>query len=262
MSQSVQKSFTYLADSKIFYQEAESLLLKKLGLDDFKSEHKLFSIVNLSNCEKANRIDAEYFQPKFEELISKIRKQNHSKLGDLVSMQKGFEPGSEAYQENGKAFIRVSNLSKDGIDSSDQKYIIEDLYQSLKSNYQPQVGEILLTKDATPGNAYVVKESIDGIISSGILRLKLKDKIESEYLALCLNSLVGKMQAKRDAGGSIISHWKPEQIRNILIPVLSKPIQQKIAELVQKSHSARQKSKELLESAKKKVEEIIEKGAK
>ena len=145
----------------------------------------------------------------------------------MASVQKGFEPGSEAYQEEGKLFIRVSSLSKDGITDKDQKYLNDKLYNELRDDFQPKIGEVLLTKDATPGNAYVVKESIDGIISSGILRLKLKDKIESEYLALCLNSLVGKMQAKRDAGGSIISHWKPEQIRNILIPVLSKPIQQK-----------------------------------
>ena len=41
---------------------------------------------------------------------------------------------------------------------------------------------------------------------------------------------------------------------------LSIKIQQKIADLVKKSHEARKKSKELLEEAKRKVEEMIEKG--
>ena len=40
--------------------------------------------------------------------------------------------------------------------------------------------------------------------------------------------------------------------------MLPRPIQQKIAELVQKSHEARKKAKELLEEAKRKVEELIE----
>ena len=175
-------------------------------------------------------------------------------------MKKGFEPGSEAYQEEGKLFIRVSSISKLGIDDKDQKYLSEDLYQKLKTDYEPRVGEILLTKDATPGIAYVVKEPIEGVISGGIIRLKIKENVDSEYLALCANSIVGRMQVERDAEGSVIAHWKPEQIRYILIPVLPKSTQQKIAELVRKSHEAREKSKELLEEAKRKVEEMIEKG--
>lgn len=175
-------------------------------------------------------------------------------------MTKGFEPGSDAYQDSGVSFIRVSSLSVNGIDTNDQKYLRDELFQKLKQNYQPKVGEVLLTKDATPGIAYTVKEEIDGILSSGILKLKLKSDIEPEYLTLCLNSIVGKMQAERDAGGSIISHWKPEQIKEILIPILPKSTQEKIADLVRKSHEARKKSKELLKEAKRKVEELIEKG--
>ena len=173
-------------------------------------------------------------------------------------MKKGFEPGSEAYQEEGKLFIRVSSLSKFGVDDKDQKYLNDELYQQLKKDFEPQMGEVLLTKDASPGVAYVVKEPIEGIISGGILRLKAKDNLDVEYLALCIDSIVGKMQAERDAGGSVIAHWKPEQIKNILIPVLPKETQQKIAELVRKSHEARKKSKELLEEAKRKVETSIE----
>jgi len=91
------------------------------------------------------------------------------------------------------------------------------------------------------------------------LRLKVKNKeIENEYLALCLNSILGQMQSERDGGGSIITHWRPEQIKSILIPVLPKPTQQKIANLVQKSHEARSKAKQLLEEAKQKVENLIE----
>ena len=132
------------------------------------------------------------------------------------------------------------------------------MYKKLKEEYQPQVGEILLTKDATPGIAYVIKEAVEGIISGGILRLKLKEKIESEYLALVISSLVGQLQAERDAGGSIIKHWKPEEIKNVAIPILPKPTQQKIADLVRQFHEARKKAKDLLEQAKQKVEEVVE----
>ena len=246
--------------SKSFYHQAENLLLEELGLNDFQIEDNLSFVVNLSEVKEANRIDAEYFQPKYEKLVARLKAQNAKQLGELVSMKKGVEPGSEAYEEEGKLFIRVSSLSKFRIDQTDQKYLSEELYQKLKINYEPKVGEILLTKDATPGIAYVLKEPVEGIISGGIVRLKGKPDIDPEYLALCINSIIGKMQAERDAGGSVIMHWKPEQIRNILIPILPRGTQQKIAELVRKSHEARKRSKELLEEAKRKVENHVERG--
>ncbi|MBI4036809.1 restriction endonuclease subunit S [Candidatus Daviesbacteria bacterium] len=242
------------------YQQSENLLLEKLGLKDFQVEDNLSCVVRLSNVKSVSRIDAEYFQLKFQNLIERVEKHNAKRLGDLISMEKGFEPGSEAYQEEGKLFIRVSSVSRFGIEDKDQKYLSEDLYKKLQKDFEPKIGEILLTKDATPGIAYVLKEPVEGIISGGILRLKVKDNIDPEYLALCMSSIIGQWQAERDAGGSIIAHWKPEQIRNILVPVLPKPIQEKIAELVRKSHEARKKSKGLLEEAKRKVEEMIEKG--
>jgi restriction endonuclease S subunit len=68
------------------------------------------------------------------------------------------------------------------------------------------------------------------------------------------------MQIERDAGGSVIAHWKPEQIKKLKVPILSKTIQIKIADLVHKSYRACQKAKALLEKAKREVEESIEKN--
>lgn len=255
----VNNAYKNYLTSQNLYSQAESLLLEELGMKDFEIEDDLSYVVNLSEIKSAHRADAEYFQPKYDKLVERIKSRNAKMLGEVVSIKKGIEPGAEAYQDEGRLFIRVSSLSKCGIEDKDQKYLNEELYQKLKNNHEPKVGEILLTKDATPGIAYVVKGQIEGIVSSGILRLKVEDKeIENEYLALCLNSVVGQMQAERDGGGSIITHWRPEQIKNILVPILPKPTQQKIADLVQKSHEARSKAKQFLEQAKSKVENLIE----
>ena len=252
--------------SQSIYSQAESLLLEELGLKDFKPEYKKTYTAKLSDAFSAHRIDAEYFQPAYEEVIEKLR-ENNIELQPLrkfiLSIQKGIEPGSENYQGEGKPFIRVSNLSMNGFVDRDRKYLSEELYQQLRETYEPKQGDFLLTKDATPGIAYVVKEQIEGIISSGILRLQINDsKINKEYLALCINSLVGKMQIERDCGGSVILHWKPEQVKRLKIPILPFKTQQKIASLVQQSHEARKKAKELLEVAKRAVEIAIEKNEK
>jgi restriction endonuclease S subunit len=261
ISKLVIEAINLFKDSKSLYSQAEDLLLEELGLKNFKIEDDLFYIVNLSEIKSSHRADAEYFQPKYERLISRI-KYKIEKLNNLLlpkgGIKKGIEIGSEQYQEEGKLFIRVSNLSKHGLVERDQKYLTEELYQKLKKDFEPKVGEILLTKDATPGIAYLLKESIEGIIAGGILRLKVKPDINPEYLVLVINSIVGQMQIEKDTGGSVIFHWRPDQIKNLLIPILPKPIQQKIADLVQKSHEVRKKAKQLLEEAKRKVEELIE----
>ena len=248
--------------SELLYSQAENLLMEKVGLKDFESDNELINVVNFSVVKLANRIDAEFFQPKYNKLMSKLRTQKSKLLGDLVTIKRGVEPGSETYKEKGKFFIRVSSLSKFGIHKADQKFLGDDLYQKLKKDFEPQLGDILLTKDATPGIAYVLKEPIEGLISGGVLRLKPKENenIEPEYVTLCMNSLIGQMQAERDAGGSIIVHWKPEEIKKVVIPILPNTIQQRIADLVRKSHEAKKKSMELLDEAKRKVEEMIEKG--
>lgn len=255
----VKQAWQKQENSKSLYQQAEDLLLGELKIQELDFNDKLNSIVKLSEIKNAKRIDAEYFQEKYKKLEAKIKKFKFKKLRELVNIKKGIEPGAESYQETGKQFIRVSSMSKNGINKDGQKYLSEELYDKLKENYNPKKGEILLTKDATPGIAYVLKGDIEGIISSGILRLKLTDKnIKNEYLTLCLNSVIGQMQAERDAGGSIIAHWKPEQIKEMLIPILPISTQQKITDLVCKSHKSRKKAKELLKEAKQKVEELIE----
>ena len=251
-------------NSENLYSQAENLLLEELGLKDFKPKYEKTYTAKLSDAFLAHRIDAEYFQPAYEEVIEKLR-ENNIDLKPLrkfiLSIQKGIELGSENYRDEGKPFIRVSNLSKYGFTDRDQKYLSEELYQQLRETYEPRQGDFLLTKDATPGIAYVVKERIEGIISSGILRLQINDsEINKEYLALCINSIVGKMQVERDCGGSVILHWKPEQVKRLQIPILPLSIQQEIASLVQQSHKARKKAKELLELAKRAVEIAIEEG--
>ncbi len=244
------RSLDFYEESKSLYSQAENLLLEELGLKDFEADEDLCSIVNFSDVKSAHRMDAEYFQSEWGRIKGKISKAKIEKLGNLVSLQKGFEPGSEAYQEGGKLFIRVSSISKHEVLDKDQKYIGEKLYKELKKDYEPKSGEILLTKDATPGVAYVVKEPLEGIISGGVLRLRAKETTNTEYVALCINSIAGQAQVQRDAGGSIIAHWKTQRIKEMLIPIFPKSTQEKIAELVKKSHEARKKSRELLEEAK------------
>lgn len=241
------------------FDSAQSLLLAELSLTDWQPKHQLTFIKNYSDTQAANRIDAEYHQPKYDEIVNAVQacSGGWDTLENLVSISKGLEVGRKEYLNEGIPFVRVSNLSP--FEITEEKYISESLYAELKQ-HQPKQGEILLTKDATPGIAYYLDGIPHSMIpSSGILRLKSKTgKINNEYLTLVLNSIVVKEQANRDAGGSIISHWRPEQVKEAVIPILPAETQIKIQQKALEAFNLKRQSKHLLECAKRAVEIAIE----
>jgi restriction endonuclease S subunit len=252
--------------SKELYKQAEDLLLEELSLKDFKPKNELTYEANVSEVLQVKRFDAEYFQPKYKEIIEKIEsyENGYDLIGNIVNWKKGYEVGSEAYKNEGIDFVRVSNFSEMGVEKETKK-ISEELYDELKDIYQPKKGEILFTKDGTIGISYLLKENYQGILSSAFLRLTLKNKykyFERECLTLILNSILCKMQIKQFSGGALISHLKPSDFEKLEIPLIKQDIQQGIAELVKESHKLRKESKDLLEEAKRKVEEEIEQKAK
>ena len=241
------------------FDSAQSLLLAELGLTDWRPKHQSTFIKNYSDIQAANRIDAEYHQPKYDEIVNAVKgcSSGWDTLENLVSISKGLEVGRKEYLNEGIPFIRVSNLSP--FEITEEKYISEGLYTKLKQ-HQPKQGEILLTKDATPGIAHYLNEIPRLMIpSSGILRLKSRtDKINNEYLTLALNSIVVKEQVSRDVGGSVILHWRPEQVEEVIIPILPVEIQIKIQQKALESFNLKRQSKRLLECAKRAVETAIE----
>ena len=178
-------------------------------------------------------------------------------MGNVVTIEKSIEPGSEAYSSQGIPFIRVSNLSKYGI-TNPEIYLDEEEFCNV---IMPTKNTILLSKDGTVGIAYKVTENIKSITSSAILHLKIKtNEVLPDYLTLVLNSIIVQMQAERDAGGSILQHWKPSEIAEVEIPIVEMDIQERISILVQESFILKKQSEDLLELAKRAVEVAIEEG--
>src|SRR4030065_1109964 len=181
--------------SRKLWADTEKKLLIELNLFNWQSTHKKTFVRNNSEVQSALRIDAEHYQPKYDEMIGKIPANVELiPLRKVATYKKGIEVGSDEYKEKGKPFWRVSNLTRYGLEKQNLNYISEPLYDELNSRYKPNKGELLLSKDATPGLAYYVNEEIEGIISSGILKLKLISDIPPYYLETVLNSVFVQMQ--------------------------------------------------------------------
>ena len=264
VEKSVKGAYKKQNQAKQLYKEAEQILLEELDLVGYKPKHTFTFETNRKDIETAKRFDAEYFQPKHEEIIEIIEKYvgGFDFVKNMVDWKKGVEVGSEVYTEEGKDFVRVSDFSIHGVGEVNEK-ISDELFWKIKDKFQPEKGEILFTKDGTIGISHVLKDTIDGVLSSAFLRIILKEKykdFEKECLSLIFNSIISKMQIERLSGGAIINHLKPSDFGNLQVPIITKKIQKQIAEKIQESHKLRKESKKMLESAKKKVEEEIEKA--
>lgn len=270
----VKDSHKALEESKELYKKAEETLYLELGLDpknplqsllDSKTNNPTKSL-NISihtlkeSFLKTGRLDSEYYQKKYEINEKIIMNKKYTVLDNLVSITKSIEPGSNLYKNKGIPFIRVANLTQYGLSEADVFLDEKDFFPQYLQILYPKKDTILFSKDGSIGVAYCVKEDKEVVTSGAILHLNIKDKenILPEYLTLFLNSVFVKLQAQRDCGGSIISHWRIEDINKVLVVILDIKTQEKIAKYIQESFNLRKKSKQLLDNAKIKVEEQIQ----
>ena len=105
--------------------------------------------------------------------------------------------------------------------------------------------------------ALVDDEYEGSLASTGFFQFRAKN-IFPEVLLVLSKSIAIQTQLKRECSGTILTAIPNEALKRVIIPLLPIETQQKIASLVQQSHEARKRAKELLDEAKRKVEEAIE----
>ena len=246
-----------LEHSQSLYAQAENLLLEQLGLKDFKADEDLYSIVNFSEIKLASRMDAEYFQPKYEKLLE-ILKQSKP----LIGLVKQAKRRAEIIPQKEYSYIEISDVNAGSGEVTSNSVLGKELPTNAKIKIEG--GELLISK-VRPTRGAVTIIPMDwkkDFIASGAFSVFDVSYPMGEYLQIVLRSLIGKLQMERPTTGTSYPTITDADVEHILIPILPEKMQQKIAKLVRESHEARKKAKELLEEAKHKVEELIESNAK
>lgn len=271
-----------LESSKSLYSQAENLLLEELGLKDFKLEDDLFYIVNLSQIKSVHRTDAEYFQPKYEKLIEKIKKISKPLLEVVDNIPARFNPQSQ--QDKNFKYVELEHINTSiGIIDEDMEILGKEAPSRARRILK--AGDVIVSsvEGSLEKVALVHKEQEGYLASNGFFQFRPKIKefeykgssneppiietfidlrniveVYPEVLLVIAKSIVFQMQLKKHAAGTILTAIPKEALNKILIPILPGDKQNDIRYLVQQSHEARKKAKELLEEAKQKVEKLIE----
>lgn len=244
--------------SKLDFEKAEKLLLQELDLTDFQIPEDVSFEINFSGVQNAHRIDADYFQPKYEKLVSKLRNKDGKPLFSVIkNVPANFNPSLKS--DESFKYVELSNINA-SIGTIDGYSVMLGKEAPGRAKRILSTGDVIVSSvEGSLEKVALVDEKQKGYLAStGFFQFR-SDVILPEVLLVLAKSMIFHMQLEKETAGTILTAVPKEAIKNIFVPVLSMGIQQKIADLVRKSHEAHKKSKTLLEEAKKKVEEMIEK---
>ena len=277
----VKDSHKALESSKALYKEAEALLYEALGLD---SKNPLQSILH-SNYEslpyrskqnenflntksnqspnitiatlkesfiKTGRLDAEYYQSKYEDIERFIKNYGYITLQDLEIQDKNFTPE----QEKQYHYIELANIGSNGNISTPT----QDFGKNLPTRARRIVkeGDVIISsiEGSLSSCALITKEFDSCLVSTGFYVLRSKH-INGETLLVLFKSEIFQDYLKKFPSGTILSAISKEELQNILIPKIDSTTQAQIATYIQKSFELRAEAKKLLESAKAEVESAL-----
>ena len=290
----VKDSHKSLENSKKLYKEAEKILYEALGLDaenplesilSFGEENKIIHSLRLDGGNsksyivasptydllkkykglnisirtykesylKTGRLDAEYYQVKYD-LIENIIKDyygGYDKLDISEIKDDNFIPNEK---ENYR-YIELANIINGNI-TEPSEYLGENL--PTRARRKVRMGDLIISSvEGSLSSCALITEEFDNcIVSTGFYVLK-SNSINSETLLVIFRSELFQKYLNKFPSGTILSAISKDGLKNILIPNLDLKTQRKIEAKIQQSFELRDKSKELLENAKVKIEEAI-----
>lgn len=254
-------SISLLKQSKSLYCQAEEMLLKQLGLDKLKFSQPKYWTVKLSQAREAHRIDAEHFQPKYDKLIRHLIKTTSKKeLGDIASyIKRGVQP---RYVEGGEVLVINSRYVGRQLINTDQAERTDIAFWEENPRARVNKYDVIMNSTGwgTIGRTNCVLHDEKTVVDNHVTIIRPQENVcNPVYSAVYLDSMPGLMQTEKWLSGSSGQiEIYPTNIARFVVPILPQSFQQKIADLVIKSHQARQQAKALLEEAKQKVEAVIE----
>jgi restriction endonuclease S subunit len=248
-----------LFDSAKIYSQAEQLLLSEIGLQNWKPSHTLTYVKNYSQTVQTQRMDAEHFQPKFDEIAHYISAYNPQRLSKLATQI--FETVNFDEQQKYR-YIEISDVNTSNGEVGYTEREVKDLPPNAKIKVKG--GELIVSKvRPTRGAIGIVPDECrdNGVCSSAFVVLDIPSPTK-EFLQVYLRSVIGKALLEQPCKGTSYPTIDDIDVKALPIPMISNQVQEKISELVSQSRLARREAKIILEKAKRAVVIAIEENEK
>lgn len=255
-------SSEYRACTKKIYSEAEQILLKSLNMDNFVPSQKNTTTKLLSQFMNAGRLDAEYFQPKYDDIENKIELLLNDKKNGCFTVNNIISESNRVIKIEDKKeykYIELSDIDNYGNVTD----CTIDIGINLPSRARKEVytGDVIVSSlEGSLQKCAIITETFNGALVSTGFHVVKSDEINSETLLLLFKSWFMQELMRKHSTGAIMAATSDDSFKKILLPVVKLDVQEMIANKIQKSFELRAKSNELLEAAKRAVEIAIEKN--
>lgn len=253
----IKNAYVKRSDSKKTYTKAETILLEEIGLQNFEPSKGQINIKNFKvSFVDTGRLDAEYYQVKYEDYENLIISQKHTFIKDeYLHITTKSEKDKEGYN-----YIEIGDVNVS--DGSNKSNFVETINLPANAKTLVNKGDILIS-NVRPyrGAVTIINTDEKDLIVSGaftVLRKNPKSIYNNEVLKVLLRSSVYKDWLLKFNVGTSYPVIKDEDVLNLAIPFIDVNLQVQIAELVEESFKLKAESERLLEVAKKAVEMAIE----
>jgi len=253
VSEIVQTAYDKKQKSKQLYQEAEDLLLTELWLKNHTVSHTLTFSTTKKEIDNTWRYDADYFQPKYDKLIEKIEnyKWGWDYVENYIKVQdKNFIPEEWKLYK----YIALANVSAQWFISDCE----ENYWKELPTRARRLVKEwnvIVSSIEWSLSSCAVIEKEFNWALCSNGFYVLHSDYFNSECLLVLFKSNIIQTLLKKWCSWTILTAISKDELNKIQIPLIDQKIQKEISDKIKESFKLRNESKQLLEQAKKMVED-------
>ena len=246
-----------ISESEKLYSQAENLLLETLGMADFSPSAEKINIKSFKDSFAAtSRLDAEYYQPKYEDYLMHILAYptGFDSLAKVCNLKdSNYSPDDNVEYQ----YIELSDIDKAGGITGCTQAVGSELPS--RARRRIQAGDVLVSSiEGSLTSCAIVTKEYDGALCSTGFYVVDSNTINSESLLVLFKSELMQNILKQNCSGTILTAISKNEFSNIPIPKIDIETQTKIAALVQQSFSLKTESERLLDAAKQAVETAIE----
>jgi restriction endonuclease S subunit len=238
-------------EAKSLYAQAEALLLHELGLDTLDLSHQTTFTATFAEVMEARRLDAEYFQPKYQRAMQLMSKSGQH-IGDIASLSKQrFKPDKNKDFQ----YIEIGDITSDGLAMNDT---IEGADAPSRAQWVVSPGDVI-TSTVRPIRRLtaLIEDHQKGYVCSSGFAVLEPQQIPGELLMTYLRLPIVCEILDLHTTASMYPAISTQDLMKIPITMPSKEAQQKVVEQVRAARTARKEASQLLEQAKQRVEELI-----
>lgn len=257
ISELLEKSFDLDSTSQSLYTEAEDLLLNELGLQDFKPSQDSVNVKSFKDSfGSSGRLDAEYYQLKYEDYINLIKKHPNGfeSIDKACNLKdKNYNPETDFIYK----YIELSNIGNSGEITG----YTEEYGKKLPSRARRKVNTndvIISSVEGSLQSCAVVTEQFNNALCSTGFYVINSEIINPQTLLVLFKTDLLQNILKQNCSGTILTAISKSDFQSIVIPLIKTSTQDQISDLIRESFQLRAESEHLLEVAKSAVEIAIE----